>query len=148
MTNSVHDLYPYLCVKSVPDAIDFYTVAFGAEEHYRLTEPGGRVGHAEIRFGANVLMLAEEFPEMGFTAPLPGQAPSSLHLHVDDADQMFEAARRAGAAIEREPSDQFYGERSCTVRDPFGYRWMIGHSIEDVGVEEMQTRYTRLFETV
>ncbi|NJN52617.1 MAG: VOC family protein [Gammaproteobacteria bacterium] len=146
MPNSIHDLYPYVCVKCVPDAISFYTRAFGAEEHFRLTEPSGRVGHAEIRFGANVLMLAEEFPEMGFTAPLPGQAPPSLHLHVDDADRMFDAACKAGATPERPPADQFYGERSCTVRDPFGYRWLIGHSIEEVAVKEMQARYARLFE--
>jgi uncharacterized glyoxalase superfamily protein PhnB len=153
MAHLIHDLYPYLCVRDVEQAIRFYEHAFGAKEHYRLTEPGGpvgrggRVGHAEIRFGANVLMLAEEYPEMGFVAPAPGEVGASLHLHVDDADGMFEASVAAGATAEREPTDQFYGERSCTVRDPFGYRWMIGHSIEDVDVKEMQRRYDKLFET-
>ena len=147
MSNAIHDVYPYLCVKNVDDALAFYKRAFGATEHFRLTEPGGRVGHAEIYLGSNVLMLAEEFPEMGVVAPSPDEAACvTLHLHVDNADAMFKDALDAGASEERAPEDQFYGERSATVRDPFGYRWLLGHSIEDVGVDEMQGRYTKLFE--
>jgi uncharacterized glyoxalase superfamily protein PhnB len=144
--NTIHDVYSYLCVKSVDAACEFYQRAFGAREHFRLTEPGGRVGHAELYLGSAVLMLAEEFPEHGFEAPDPSStAPASLHLHVDDADAMFQAALDAGARAERSPEDQFYGERSCAIVDPFGYRWLLGHSIEDVPVAEMQRRYTELF---
>lgn len=146
MTNTIHDVYAYLCVKNVDEALDFYARAFGAREHFRLTEPSGRVGHAEFHLGSAVVMLAEEYPELGFTSPAAGQIlPFSVHLHVDDADAMFDAALAAGATAERAPEDQFYGERSATVRDPFGYRWLLGHSIEDVSVDEMQRRYTALF---
>ena len=146
MPNSIHDLYAYLCVRDVGAAIGFYGRAFGAKEHYRLTEPSGRVGHAELHFGDQVVMLAEEYPELGFTAPRAGESSIfSLHLHVDDADAMFKAALDAGATAERPPTDQFYGERSANVIDPFGYRWMLGHSIEDVAVDEMQRRYDTLF---
>jgi len=90
-------------------------------------------------------MLSDEFPEFGIYAPTP-DAPSTfcIHLHVDDADAIVELAVRAGARIVREPQDQFYGERSGTVRDPFGYDWLIGHSIEEVEPEEMQRRYTAM----
>ena len=147
MSNTIHEVFAYLCVRDVDAAIGFYQRAFGAREHYRLTEPSGRVGHAEVHFGDQVIMLAEEYPELGFTAPDPTQQQHrfSLHLHVDDADAMFLAALEAGASAEREPVDQFYGERSANVIDPFGYRWMLGHTIEDVPVEEMQARYRRLF---
>lgn len=146
-SNTIHEVYSYLCVKNVDQATEFYRRAFGAREHFRLTEPGGRVGHAELYLGSAVLMLAEEFPEHGFVAPDPTRpAPGSLHLHVDDADAMFAAAVAAGASPERPPADQFYGERSAAVVDPFGYRWLLGHSTEEVSVAEMQRRYERLFE--
>lgn len=141
----VHELYLYLCVRDASAAIDFYARAFGAEEHYRLTEPGGRVGHAELRLGAHTLMLAEEFPEHGFRAPAPGaKLPFVIHLHVDDADAALRRAVEAGATLVREPKDEFYGERSGCVRDPFGYEWLVGHAIEEVAPEEMQRRYEEL----
>ena len=147
MSHSIHNVYAYLCVPDVEKALTFYEAAFGAREHYRLTEPGGRVGHAEMYLGSDVVMLAEEYPELGFTAPDPEHPASyAIHLHVDNADRMFKTAVDAGAAAERAPEDQFYGERSCSVRDPFGYRWLLGHSIEEVGIDDMQARYTRLFE--
>src|SRR3546814_8162918 len=90
-------------------------------------------------------MLSDEFPEFDIHAPDP-QAPSSfvIHLHVDDADAMIATAVAAGARLVRAPQDHFYGERSATLRDPFGYDWMIGHSIEDIAPEEMQRRYTAM----
>jgi PhnB protein len=145
MTNAIHEVFPYLCVRDVDAAIDFYARALGAREHYRLTEPSGRVGHAEVHFGDHIVMLADEYPELGFTAPSIGQPHRfSLHLHVDDADATFATALAAGAVAERDPTDQFYGERSGSIIDPFGYRWMLGHSIEDVSVDAMQARYRRL----
>lgn len=143
---AIHELYPYLCVRDAPAAMDYYTRAFGARELFRLTEPGGRVGHAEMDLGGHILMLSEEYPEMGVRSPEGlGATPVTLHLHVDDADALVAQAVDAGGALERAPEDHFYGERSGTVRDPFGHRWLIGHAIETVTPEEMQRRYTALF---
>jgi uncharacterized glyoxalase superfamily protein PhnB len=126
-------------------AIEFYTLAFGAREKLRLTEPGGRIGHAELDFDGTTLMLADEFPEYGLTGPRPGMGtPVTIHIHVDNADEVIRQAIAAGAILEREPKDEFYGERAGCVRDPFGHRWAIGHRIEDVSPEEMQRRYTAL----
>jgi uncharacterized glyoxalase superfamily protein PhnB len=142
---SIHELFPYLCVKDAGKAIDFYKSAFGATEKFRLVEPSGRIGHAELAFGGAILMVADEFPEMGFLAPAPGSNRSFvIHLHVDNADAMIASAVAAGASVVRAAQDQFYGERSGTVRDPFGYDWMLGHSIEQVTPEEMQRRYDKL----
>lgn len=144
---AVRELFPYLCVRDASAAIAFYVRAFGAKEKFRLTEPAGRVGHAEIELGSHVLMLAEEFPEFGFRPPQAGDAvPVVLHLHVEDADATFKSAIAAGATVVREVTDEFYGERSGRIRDPFGHEWLIGHSIEDVSPTEMQRRYTAMFE--
>jgi PhnB protein len=114
----------------------------------RLTEPSGRIGHAEIDVGGTTLMLSDEFPEYGITGPKEGCGASvTLHLHVDDADAMITRALALGATLEREPKDEFYGERSGVIRDPFGHRWNIGHQIEKVDPDEMQRRYTRLLES-
>jgi PhnB protein len=121
---SVHEVYPYLCVTDTAAAIDFYARAFSAREKFRLVEPSGRIGHAEIELGGVTLMLCDEFPEYGIRAPQPVEA---------------------GATLERPAADAFYGERSGSVIDPFGHRWLIGHSIEEVSPEEMQRRYTALF---
>ena len=126
-------------------AIDFYRQAFDATELFRLVEPGGRIGHAEVDFNGTTLMLCEEFPELGIRKPDPAHGHSTtLHLHVDDADATIERAIAAGATLQRAASDAFYGERSGVVIDPFGHRWNIGHSIEDVTPEEMQRRYAAL----
>jgi PhnB protein len=142
MGNAVRELFAYLCVHNADEAIRFYAEAFGAREKFRLTEPGGRVGHAELDFGGTTLMLAEEFPEYGFKGPRAyGGSPVVIHLHVDNADETIERAVRAGAEIDKPPADHFYGERSGSIRDPFGHHWSIGHSIEEVSPEEMQRRY-------
>jgi PhnB protein len=142
---AIHEVFAYLCVADAARAIDFYARAFGASEKFRLVEPGGRVGHAELDFGGTTVMVCDEYPEMNIRGPQPG-APSSvtIHLHVDDADAAIERAVAAGARLERAPSDAFYGERGGSVFDPFGHRWLIGHSIEDVTPEEMQRRYDAL----
>jgi uncharacterized glyoxalase superfamily protein PhnB len=142
---AIREMFTYLCVKNAGKAIAFYKAAFGATEKFRLTEPGGRIGHAELLFGKDTLMLADEFPEMGFLAPAP-ESPRTfvIHLHVDDADATIARAVEAGATLVRPAQDQFYGERSGTVRDPFGYDWMPGHSIEEVAPAEMQRRYDAL----
>lgn len=142
---AVHEVFPYLRVRDANKALDFYRRAFGAEELYRLTEPSGRIGHAEIKIGPAILMLSEEYPEMAIVGPQAlGGTTFSIHLHVDDADAWIARAVAAGAKVVRAASDAFYGERSGTVRDPFGHEWMLGHQIEKVTPQEMQRRYTEL----
>ena len=142
---SIHEVFPYLCVRGAAKAIDFYVQAFGAREKFRLTEPSGRVGHAELELGGATLMLADEFPEYGIVGPETiGGSSVTIHLHVDDADAVIASAVAAGAQVQMAPQDQFYGERSGRIRDPFGHSWNIGHSIETVTPDEMQRRYTEL----
>jgi PhnB protein len=142
---NIHELFPYLRVKDAGRAIEFYKQAFGAVEKFRLTEPSGRIGHCELLFGSTTLMLSEEYPEYGFLGPQSiGGTSISIHLHLDDADAAIARAVSAGATVIRPASDAFYGERSGTVRDPFGHEWMLGHNIEDVAPEEMQRRYDEL----
>lgn len=143
---AIQELYAYLCVRDAAAAMDFYARAFGARELFRLTEPDGRIGHAEVDLDGHTLMLSEEYPDMGVRSPEHlGATPVTLHLHVDDADALVARAVAAGGTLERAMQDHFYGERSGTVRDPFGHRWLIGHAIESVTPEEMQRRYTALF---
>lgn len=143
---AVHEVFPYLRVVDAPRAIEFYRTAFGATEKFRLSEPSGRVGHAELDFDGTTVMVSEEFPEFGIHAPKPGApAGMAIHLHVDDADAVMQRAVAAGAVVVREPQDHFYGERSGKLRDPFGHEWLVGHHIEDVSPEEMQRRYTAMF---
>ena len=142
---TIHGGFPYLRVKDAPKAIAFYCEAFDVKEKFRLTEPSGRVGRCELDFGAVTPMLSEEYPEFGFPGPQSiGGTSVSIHLHVDDCDALIARAVAAGGTLARPASDAFYGERSGTVRDPFGHEWMIGHSIEDVTPEEMQRRYDEL----
>ena len=143
---NIHEVFPYLRLKGADRAIQFYTQAFGAKEKYRLTEPSGRIGHVEMELGSITLMLSEEFPEFGIRGPESiGGTSFTMHLHVDDADAAIKRAIDAGATLIREPQNHFYGERSGTVRDPFGHEWNIGHEIEKVSPEEMQRRYTEMF---
>ncbi len=143
----VQEVYPYLRVHSAAEAIAFYVRAFGASELFRLTEPSGRIGHAEIEIGPATIMLADEYPESGIVGPRSlGGTTFSIHLHVGDVDSAFAQAVEAGAEVVRPLQDQFYGERSATVRDPFGHEWLLGGHLETVTTEEMQRRYTAMFE--
>ena len=145
--NRVHEVFVYLRVHDAKAAIDFYQRAVGAEEVFRLTEPSGRIGHAELDFGGTTLMLCDEFPEYGIRGPSSTGASSvTIHLHVDDADAIVAQAQKAGATLEIAVQDQFYGERSGSFLDPFGHRWNIGHSIEQLSTEEMQRRYTEMMQ--
>jgi len=138
-------LSTFLTVADANAAIAFYTNVLGAKEKYRMTEPSGRVGHAELDFDGMTLMIADEYPELNLRAPQPGSGFStSLHLQVDNADAVIERAVQQGATLERPPVDQFFGERTGTIIDPFGHRWLIGHHIEDVSREEVQRRYEKL----
>ena len=142
---TIKEVFPYLRVRGAAKAIAFYAEAFGAKERFRLTEPGGRVGHAELDLGGATLMLSDEYPEYGILGPASvGGTTFAMHLHVDDADHAIARAVNVGATLVRPAQDAFYGERSGTVRDPFGHDWLIGHHIEDVTPEEMQRRYDAL----
>jgi uncharacterized glyoxalase superfamily protein PhnB len=143
---TIHDVFPYLRVQGAARAIEFYSEAFGAVEKYRLVEPSGRIGHAELQLGPIVLMLSEAYPEYGLLAPEDGRVlGASIHLHVDDCDALAQRAVALGATMQMPPTDQFYGERSCRVLDPFGHQWLLGHEIESVSPQEMQRRYDAMF---
>jgi PhnB protein len=143
----IHEVYAYLRVHSTAEAIDFYSRAFDAKEIFRLTEPSGRIGHAEIRIGPTTVMLSDEYPEHNIRGPRSlGGTTFSMHLHVADVDRAFEQAIAAGASVVGPLRNQFYGERSGTVRDPFGHEWLLGGHLESLTPEEMQRRYTAMFQ--
>jgi len=148
-TNSasrIEQVFPYLRTRDANSAIEFYKAAFGAVEDFRMTEPGGRVGHAELKFGEATVMVSDEYPEYGIHGPNDSvPTGSSIHLHVEDVDAMTQQAVEAGARLVMEPKDQFYGERSSKVLDPFGHEWLLGSHIEDVSREEMQRRFSAMF---
>jgi len=147
-TNTVREAFPYLRVRGAADAIDFYKAVFGATEEFRLVEPSGRVGHAELKFGHCVVMVSDEYPEFGIQGPEAfGGAGASVHLHVDDVDAMTKSAVEAGAKLVMEPKDQFYGERAAKIVDPFGHEWLLGSHIEDVTADEMQRSLTAMCES-
>ena len=134
----IHEVFPYLRLRNAAAAIDFYQRAFGAEELFRLTEPTGRIGHAEIKIAGVTLMLSDEYPEMNIKGPESlGGTSIAIHLHTDDVATLIEQAKDAGATVIRELTDHFYGERSGTIRDPFGHEWLLGQQIEPVTPTEM-----------
>lgn len=136
-----HSVTPYLIVDGAARAIDFYTRAFGARELMRLPAPGDRVGHAEIKIGDSVIMLADEHPEMDARSPQHyGGSPVTLLLYVHDVDAQFKQALAAGATQVRPVADQFYGDRSGSLKDPFGHTWHLSTHKEDVSMEEMNRR--------
>jgi PhnB protein len=136
-----HTVTPYLIVKGGAKAIDFYKKAFGAEELFRFPGPEGCVMHAELKIGDSPIMLADEFPDMGAVSPKSlGGTPVGILLYVKDCDAVFKKAVAAGAEVDREVKDQFYGDRSGTVVDPFGHKWTIATHIEDISVEECNRR--------
>ena len=133
-----HTITPYICVKDAVNAIEFYKKAFGATELMRLADPSGKIGHAEIKIGDSHLMIADEFPEMNFRSPQSlGGSPVSIFLYVEDVDAMANQAVAAGAKVVREVKDQFYGDRSGTLEDPYGHVWNIATHKEDVSMEEI-----------
>ena len=138
-TNPVRSMSLYICVANASAAIDFYREAFGAKELWRLVEPGGKIGHAEIQIGNTSLMLSDEYPDYGTVSPETiGGSPVKIHLDVTDVDAFAERAIKAGATLVRPIADQFYGDRSGQLADPFGYTWIVSTHIKDVPVEEMQ----------
>ncbi len=136
-----HAVTPYLSVKGAAGAIEFYKKAFGAKEVMRMPGPDGNVGHAEIQIGDSRIMLADEYPDMNFRGPHSiGGTPVHIHLYVEDADKIANQAVAAGAKLLRPLTDQFYGDRSGTLEDPFGHVWHVSTHKEDISPEEMKKR--------
>jgi PhnB protein len=127
------------------DAIDFYKKAFGAVELMRMPTPDGRIGHAELKIGNSPIMIADESPEMGYSGPAAlGGTPVSLMIYLEDVDTVFKNAITAGGTELKPLQDQFYGDRSGTLRDPFGHVWTVATHVEDVSEEEMEKRLKAL----
>ena len=136
-----HSVTPYLIVRGGADAIEFYKKAFGAVELFRFPSPDGKIGHAEIKVGDSPIMLADEYPDMGYNGPQTiGGSPVSLMIYVDDVDTVFNQAVKAGASVKEALQDKFYGDRIGTVIDPFGHRWHLATHKEDVSMDEMERR--------
>ncbi len=132
---------PYLVIKGAADAIEYYKKIFGATELFRMPDPSGRIGHAELMIGDSHIMLADEFPEMNYRGPAAdSSSPVSLLLYVEDVDSIVERAVAAGAKILKPVQDQFYGDRSGFIQDPFGHLWGVATHKEDVSPEEMEER--------
>ena len=144
MVNPIPDDYPrittYLCVDGAAEAIEFYTAVLGFTERNRMTFDG-RIGHCELLLGDSMIMLSDEYPEMGVIGPKTlGGTPMSMNVYVEDSDATFAAAVAAGATALRPVEDQFYGDRSGQFEDPWGHRWGVATHIEDVDDDEIARR--------
>lgn len=138
-----NSITPYLVIKGAAKAIDYYKDVFGATVVFRMDQPDGRVGHAELQIGDSRFMLAEENPSMGLghsSATSIGASPVSLYLYIEDVDRIIERAVAAGAKILKPVQDQFYGDRTGFIQDPFGHLWGVATHIEDVAPQEMAER--------
>jgi PhnB protein len=134
-----NSITPYLAIKGAVQAIAFYKEVFGAKERICM-DANGKVAHAELQIGDSMIMLADEFPEMEFFAPKDGRPPVSIHLYVENVDTTFEKAVKAGAKVIQPLANQFYGDRSGMIEDPYGHVWNISSHVEDVAPEEMERR--------
>jgi PhnB protein len=138
---------PYLIIKGAAKALDFYKAAFGAEEIMRFGDPSGHIGHAEIQIGSARIMLADEYPQMGFKGPEAyGGTPVGILLYVTNVDEFFARAVAAGGKVMRPVDNQFYGDRAGTLTDPFGHVWTVSTHVEDVSMEEIHRRHKALME--
>ncbi len=140
-----HTLTPHLVVEGAAKYIDFLKSAFGAVESSRSPGPSGKLMHAELLIGESVVMLNDHFPEFGTPPIASGYWPVTFHLYVPDADATVARATAAGCEITMPLADQFWGDRYCQVKDPFGYRWAIATRKEELTPEEMQQRAAKLF---
>lgn len=140
-----HTVTPYIIVRDAAAAIDFYKRAFGATELLRLPMPDGKVAHAEIKIGDSAIMLADECPERGASSPQTiGGTPMTLMIYVEDVDAVYDRAVRAGAVVLRPVRDQFYGDRSGCLTDPFGHQWTVATHKEDVSQQELDRRFAEM----
>ena len=143
MPAGYHTVTPHLVAQDAAAALAFYVRAFGAVERYRLVEPSGKIGHAEIAVGDAVVMVCDEYPDFGAVSPAAyGGSPIKLLIYVDDCDAVVARAVEAGATLLRPVKDQFHGDRSGRVVDPAGFTWTIATRREEVSPDEMQRRFT------
>ena len=141
-----HSVTPYIIVDGAAQAIKYYRKAFGATEIMRMPGPDGKIMHAEIQIGDSRVMLADEFPDMGAKGPRSfGGSPLFLMIYVEDVDRVYNRALEAGGTEVRPLQNQFYGDRSGTLSDPFGHQWTLATHVEDVAAEEMQKRMAATF---
>ena len=139
--NENQPMCPYIIVRGAAQAIEFYQNAFGAKELFRLKDPSGKIGHAELELGGAHLMLADEYPDFGAVGPVTvGGTPVSIHLYVADVDRVVAAATEAGATLLQPLRDEFFGDRVALLTDPFGHKWHLATRKEDVSPVEMQRR--------
>jgi PhnB protein len=131
-----HTVTPSLTVRGGAAALDFYARAFGATEHYRLASPDGKIMHAEFQIGDSRIMISDEYPDWGAFAPEAGKGAAFM-IYVPDADAAYKKALDAGATTIQEPADQFWGDRTARVADPYGYRWTVAAHVRDVSPEEI-----------
>jgi PhnB protein len=140
-----HSVTPYLVIKGAAQAIDYYKKVFGATQVVRMDGPDGRVGHAELQIGDSRIMLADENPQMGYKgASTIGASPVSLYLYMPDVDSVVKKAVAEGAKILKPVEDQFYGDRSGFIQDPFGHQWGVATHVEDVSPQEMKERMQKV----
>jgi PhnB protein len=136
-----HTLTPYLSVEDAAEAIEFYKRAFGAKENVRMHAPDGSIGHAELQIGDSKVMLSDPFPQSTVRPPSErGGTTASVFMYVEDVDAVVKKAVDAGATVEMEVADQFWGDRFGTVTDPFGHVWSIATHVEDLTPEEIEER--------
>ena len=138
---------PYLVVKGAAQAIEYYKKVFGATETVRMDMPDGKVGHAELKIGNSHIMLADENPSMGqgySSAATIGASPVSLYVYIPDVDRVVERAVSEGAKLLRPVADQFYGDRSGFIQDPFGHLWGVATHVEDVAPQELKERMKKM----
>jgi PhnB protein len=136
---------PYLIVNNAASAIEFYKNAFSAVEFVRLADTSGKVMHSEIRMGDSQIMVADEFPDMGYRSPTTlGGSPVSVLLYVEDVDRVFASAIEAGGTATKAVQDQFDGDRRGTLTDPFGHIWLVATRKEDVSPDEMKKRFEEM----
>lgn len=141
-----NNITPYLIVSNAVKALDFYQKAFGAKIAMRMDKPGGKIGHAELRFGDTKIMLADEFPDMGAVAPKASSTkPMSIHLYTKNVEATLKAATSAGAKVVRPLEDTFYGDRCCAIDDPFGHRWFLATHVQDVSMATIKKRAAEMF---
>lgn len=138
-------LTPYMRIKGAAKAMAFYKEVWQAEEVMCLTQPDGNIAHAQLRICGSLLMLADEYPDANILGPISlGGTTFAVHLYVDDVDTWFNRAVDAGAEVVFPLQDQFYGERSGRLRDPFGHEWLLSTMKEELTPEEMQRRFDEM----
>jgi PhnB protein len=140
-----HTVTPYLTVRDAAKAIEFYKRAFGAQERGILPMPGGKIGHAELMIGNSIVMLGDEMPNCNQSPQTLNGSPVGLAVYVENADEVFNRAVKAGATVKEPVSDKFWGDRAGSVTDPFGHNWTILTHKEDVSIDEMKKRMENMF---